>query len=138
MTQSIDCFKAYDVRGRIPDELNDDVVYRIGRAYADFLTPKRVVVGRDIRQSSAELCDALSRGLTDGGADWVGVTKSGPFVIAGVTVSPDFQLQATIPNDSSLDGAKVNLQMWWLSQVGLPIFQLSNGVQFVGGAAKPK
>ncbi len=69
MTQSIDCFKAYDVRGRIPDELNDDVVYRIGRAYADFLTPDRVIVGRDIRQTSAELCEALARGLTDGGAD---------------------------------------------------------------------
>ena len=49
-------FKAYDFRGRIPDELNPDVAYRIGRAYAEFLKPKRVVVGRDIRLSSAELC----------------------------------------------------------------------------------
>ena len=65
----ITCFKAYDLRGRIPTELNDDVAYRVGRGYAQFLSPKRVVVGRDIRLSSAALTDALSRGLTDGGAD---------------------------------------------------------------------
>lgn len=66
---SITCFKAYDLRGRIPNELNDDVAYRVGRGYAQFLNPKRVVVGRDIRLSSAELTDALCRGLTDSGVD---------------------------------------------------------------------
>ena len=65
----ITCFKAYDLRGRIPTELNDDVAYRVGRGYAQFLTPKRVVVGRDIRLSSAGLTDALCRGLTDSGVD---------------------------------------------------------------------
>ncbi|TAK56285.1 MAG: phosphomannomutase, partial [Gammaproteobacteria bacterium] len=45
------CFKAYDVRGRIPDELNAESVYRIGRAYAEWLRPRRVAVGRDIRHS---------------------------------------------------------------------------------------
>src|SRR5690606_2095040 len=48
-------FKAYDYRGRIPAELNPEVAYRIGRAYAQFLKPRRVVVGRDIRLSSDEL-----------------------------------------------------------------------------------
>ena len=62
-------FKAYDYRGRLPTELNPDVAYRIGRAYAEFLKPKRVVVGRDIRQSSNELCAALTRGLIDSGVD---------------------------------------------------------------------
>src|SRR3954463_9190687 len=62
-------FKAYDYRGRIPVELNPDVAYRIGRAYAEFLKPKRVVVGRDIRLSSKELCDALTKGLVDSGVD---------------------------------------------------------------------
>ena len=61
------CFKAYDVRGRIPDELNPESVYAIGRAYAEWLKPKRVAVGRDIRLSSAELSEALIRGLTDSG-----------------------------------------------------------------------
>ncbi len=66
---AITCFKAYDLRGRIPDELNDEVAYRVGRGYAQFLKPRRVVVGRDIRLSSAGLADALSRGLTDSGVD---------------------------------------------------------------------
>jgi phosphomannomutase len=65
----ITCFKAYDLRGRIPDELNEDVAYRVGRGYAAFLSPKRVVVGRDIRLSSASLADALCRGLTESGVD---------------------------------------------------------------------
>jgi phosphomannomutase len=65
----ITCFKAYDLRGRIPVELNDDVAYRVGRGYAQFLKPQRVVVGRDIRLSSAGLTDALCRGLTDSGVD---------------------------------------------------------------------
>jgi phosphomannomutase len=62
-------FKAYDYRGRIPSELNPEVAYRIGRAYAEFLKPRRVIVGRDIRLSSAELCEALTRGLLDSGVD---------------------------------------------------------------------
>jgi phosphomannomutase len=66
---SITCFKAYDLRGRIPTELNDDVAYRVGRGYAQFVKPERVVVGRDIRLSSAGLTDALCRGLTDSGVD---------------------------------------------------------------------
>ncbi len=62
-------FKAYDYRARIPHEFNADVAYRIGRAYAEFLKPKRVVVGRDIRLSSKELCEALTEGLLDSGVD---------------------------------------------------------------------
>ena len=65
----MNCFKAYDIRGRIPDELNEDVAYRIGRAYAQILKPAKVVVGRDVRLTSEALCSALADGLTDGGAD---------------------------------------------------------------------
>jgi phosphomannomutase len=63
------CFKAYDVRGRIPDELNDTLAYQIGQAYAAFVRPKMIAVGRDIRASSVQLRDALTRGLTDSGVD---------------------------------------------------------------------
>jgi phosphomannomutase len=63
------CFKAYDVRGRVPDQLNEDSAYRIGRAFAAFLSPRRVVVGHDIRLTSKPLCDALTRGLLDAGVD---------------------------------------------------------------------
>jgi len=70
-------FKAYDVRGRIPDELNPDAVYRIGRAYAAWLKPKRVAVGRDIRQSSEEFANALISGLTESGVDVVDIGLCG-------------------------------------------------------------
>lgn len=71
---SITCFKAYDLRGRIPGELNDDVAYRVARGYAQFLQRPggdalRIVVGRDIRLSSTALTDAVCRGLTDSGVD---------------------------------------------------------------------
>ena len=63
------CFKAYDVRGRVPDELDEDLSYRIGRAYAAFLNPTRVVLGRDVRTSSIPLAAALTAGLNDSGVD---------------------------------------------------------------------
>ena len=66
---SLACFKAYDLRGRIPDELNEDIAYRVGRAYAEFLEPNKVVVGHDIRLSSPEICDALIEGLLDAGTN---------------------------------------------------------------------
>ncbi len=65
----ITSFKAYDVRGRLPDELNEDIAYRIGRGFAEFVKPRKVAVGRDIRLSSAQLRDALVKGLTDSGVD---------------------------------------------------------------------
>jgi len=71
------CFKAYDVRGRIPDELNEDIAYRIGRAYGEFLTPSNVVVGYDIRLTSFELSRALIQGLTDAGADVTDIGQCG-------------------------------------------------------------
>ena len=62
-------FKAYDIRGRVPDELNEALVYRIGRAFAVRLGAKKVVVGRDVRLSSKGLAEALSRGLTHEGCE---------------------------------------------------------------------
>jgi len=75
------CFKAYDVRGRIPDEINPQLAYDIGRAYAGFVKPKTVAVGRDIRLSSAELADAVKRGLTDSGCDVVDIGLCGTEVV---------------------------------------------------------
>ena len=80
-------FKAYDVRGRIPDELNPDAVYRIGRAYAEWLKPSRVAVGRDIRHSSQEFADALMRGLTDSGVDVVDIGLCGTECVYFATFS---------------------------------------------------
>ena len=69
MSDLLKCFKAYDVRGQLPVELNEDIAYRIGRGFAEFLRPERVVVGRDIRHSSLKLCAAVSDGLLAGGVD---------------------------------------------------------------------
>lgn len=71
------CFKAYDVRGRIPDQLNTDIAYRIGRAYAQVIKPKKVIVGFDIRLTSPELCEALTNGLIDSGVDVYNIGQCG-------------------------------------------------------------
>jgi phosphomannomutase len=70
-------FKAYDLRGRVPDELNEEVAYRVGRGYAAFLKPKRIAVGRDIRLSSGALAESLIRGLNDSGVDVVDIGLCG-------------------------------------------------------------
>lgn len=69
MGQYLACFKAYDVRGKVPSELNSDIAYRIGRAYADVTGARSVCVGYDIRLSGPELADALAGGLNDSGVD---------------------------------------------------------------------
>ena len=66
---NLSAFKAYDVRGRIPDEINADFIYQIARAYAAFLKPKKICVGHDIRLTSREFAEAAMRGLTDSGVD---------------------------------------------------------------------
>ncbi|MCP3671598.1 MAG: phosphomannomutase CpsG [Gammaproteobacteria bacterium] len=63
------CFKAYDIRGQLGSELNEDIAYCIGRAYAQFLEPSSVVVGGDMRLSTESLKLALSNGLRDSGVD---------------------------------------------------------------------
>lgn len=63
------CFKAYDIRGRIPDQLNPELAERIGRAFVAVTGAKRVIVGYDIRLSSPDLSQALTRGLNAAGAD---------------------------------------------------------------------
>jgi phosphomannomutase len=65
----ISCFKAYDVRGRVPDQLNEDVARRIGCAYAEVIRPEKVVVGHDIRLSSPSIKAALAEGLMSQGVD---------------------------------------------------------------------
>jgi phosphomannomutase len=66
---NLDSFKAYDIRGRIPDEINESFAYDVARAYAAFVKPKRVAVGYDIRLSSPQLASAVKHGLTDTGVD---------------------------------------------------------------------
>lgn len=77
MKIEINCFKPYDIRGRIPDQLNEEIAYRIGRAYAVWLKPRNVVVGYDIRLTSHDLCKALTQGLLDSGVDVIDIGQCG-------------------------------------------------------------
>lgn len=77
MAQTLTCFKAYDIRGRLGEELNTDIAYRIGRAYGEFLKPSEVVVGGDVRLTSEELKLALADGLRDAGVDVLDIGLSG-------------------------------------------------------------
>ncbi len=85
-----DCFKAYDIRGRLPDQLNEDIAWRIGRAYAQFLQPQQVVIGHDIRTSSQSLRDSLAKGLTEGGCDVLDIGLCGTEEIYHATFSQQF------------------------------------------------
>ena len=62
-------FKAYDVRGLYPDELDEDGAYAIGRAYVEHFEPRKIAVGRDMRVSSPAMAEAGRRGAAEGGAD---------------------------------------------------------------------
>ncbi|MBI5569525.1 MAG: phosphomannomutase [Desulfomonile tiedjei] len=69
----LNSFKAYDIRGRIPDEINEEMAYKIGRAYATLISPSRVCVGKDVRLTSEALAAALARGLNDQGCDVIDI-----------------------------------------------------------------
>ena len=90
MPITIDCFKAYDIRGQIPNQLNADVAYRIGNATVEFLHAKKIVLGPDIRLSSKELSDA--------GIEIDGLEASLPFELIKVHYEPDGTFPNGIPN----------------------------------------
>ena len=77
----INCFKAYDIRGKVPDELNTDLAYKIGKAYAKYLDAKKVVIGHDIRKSSGDISEALAKGLTENGANVIDIGLCGTEMI---------------------------------------------------------
>jgi len=67
--ERINCFKAYDIRGKVPSELDAELAYKIGVAFARYINAEKIVIGRDVRRSSDALFDALARGLNDNGVD---------------------------------------------------------------------
>ncbi|HWU68113.1 MAG TPA: phosphomannomutase, partial [Stenotrophobium sp.] len=71
------CFKAYDLRGRVPDELNPDIAYRLAIAYARAFHPRTVALGRDIRHSSHALLDALAHGFNAENVDVIDIGLCG-------------------------------------------------------------
>lgn len=77
-------FKAYDIRGIYPSEINEEIAYRIGRAFIDYLGVDNVVIGQDMRTSSPSIFEALSRGITEQGADiyHIGMSTTDMFYFA--------------------------------------------------------
>ena len=71
------CFKAYDIRGQVPAQLNEDIAYRIGRALVAELQGKTFVVGQDVRLESPPLAAALMRGITEAGANVIDIGLCG-------------------------------------------------------------
>jgi len=65
----LSCFKEYDIRGKLGSEINDDIAYRIGRAFGQLFKPKNVVLGGDVRLTSESLKMSLANGLQDAGVD---------------------------------------------------------------------
>lgn len=87
MTTELTCFKAYDIRGQLGTELNEDIAYRIGRAFGQYLKPQKIVVGGDIRLTSKALKIAVSKGLLDAGVDVIDIGMTGTEEIYYATTS---------------------------------------------------
>lgn len=77
MSTTLTCFKAYDIRGKLGEELNEEIAYRIGRAYGEYLKPKKMVLGGDVRLTSESLKLALAQGLMDAGTDVIDIGMTG-------------------------------------------------------------
>jgi len=77
----IDCFKAYDIRGKVPGELNEDLAYKVGRAFVNNQNSKKVLIGRDVRESSPLIAKALAKGITDAGCDVIDLNLCGTEMI---------------------------------------------------------
>lgn len=75
--KKLSCFKAYDIRGKLGSELNEEVAYKIGRAYGQIYQPKTIVVGCDVRLTSEDLKQATIRGLNDAGVDVLDLGMTG-------------------------------------------------------------
>jgi phosphomannomutase len=87
MSEKLSCFKAYDIRGKVPSELDEDIAYRVGRAVADQTNAKTCVVGMDIRHSSPAISTALSNGLREGGVDVIDIGLCGTEMVYFATAN---------------------------------------------------
>ena len=75
--ERLSSFKAYDIRGKVPSELNGDLAYKIGRTYPVLVNAQKIVIGHDIRKSSEEISAALIAGLTESGVDVIDIGLCG-------------------------------------------------------------
>jgi phosphomannomutase / phosphoglucomutase len=89
--EKLQCFKAYDIRGKVPEDLSVDLAYLIGVSYADIINPGKVIVGFDVRLESVAISNALIKGLTDSGVDVVNIGLCGTEEVYFQTFSRESQ-----------------------------------------------
>ena len=109
-------FKAYDIRGVYPEDLNEAIAYAIGRAFVTFLKPDTVIVGRDMRLSGPPLFKALTDGLLDQGADVIdiGMVSTDQFYFACATLSHAGIMVTASHNPKQYNGFKMVREMPYL------------------------
>jgi len=106
----ISIFKSYDIRGIYPTEINEEITYHIGRATVNYLRAKTIAVGRDNRESSPSLTDALVRGITDAGADVIdlGLLSTPMLYFASANLPVDAAMMVTAShNPKEYNGIKI-------------------------------
>ncbi|PAO90938.1 phosphomannomutase [Stutzerimonas stutzeri] len=106
----LSCFNAYDIRGQLGAELNEDIAYRIGRAYAQYLNSKRIVIGGDMRLSTEGLKQAMAKGLQDAGCDVIdlGITGTEEVYFAAFHLDVDGGIEVTAShNPIDFNGMKL-------------------------------
>lgn len=109
-------FKAYDIRGIYPTDLNEELAYPIGRAFVTFLGVNKVVVGRDMRLSGPQLFEAVTRGLTDQGADVIdiGMVSTDQYYFACSTLGLPGMMVTASHNPKAYNGFKMVRKMPYL------------------------
>mgnify|MGYP001187689239 CR=1 FL=1 len=109
-------FKAYDIRGIYPTDLNEDAAYLIGRAFVTFLGAETVIVGRDMRISGPAMFEAVVRGITDQGADVadIGMVSTDQYYFACATLGLPGMMVTASHNPKQYSGFKMVRQMPYL------------------------
>ncbi len=109
-------FKAYDIRGIYPTELNEEAAYLIGRAFVTFLGADKVIVGRDMRTSGPAMFEAVTRGITDQGADVadIGMVSTDQYYFACATLGLPGMMVTASHNPKEYSGFKMVRQMPYL------------------------
>jgi phosphomannomutase len=109
-------FKAYDIRGIYPTELNEDAAYAIGRAFVTFLKPERVIVGHDMRLSGPSIFERVTSGIMAQGADVIniGLVSTDQFYFACSTFGLPGMMVTASHNPKQYNGFKMVRQMPYL------------------------
>jgi phosphomannomutase len=109
-------FKAYDIRGIYPTDLNEDAAYAIGRAFVTFLKADKALVGRDMRVSGPQIFEAVTRGITDQGADVVdiGMVSTDQYYFACSQLSLPGMMVTASHNPAQYNGFKMVRRMPYL------------------------